>query len=284
MKNHIMAVLASVAVFSTAAFAGGEGISALDGLKVYAGPQVSVETPVAVPAPIGKISSVKGSYGFEPVPDPESFSGFSCRNEEGTLGHNTIDLEELARTKVGVCGNFTGMNLPKGFDLTGADLRGAQFIYSSIPGVKMDKADLTGAVFFAVDAYWTQLSEAVLTGAWVENSTFGYSNFNRVQMQKGAFRGVMLYGVQMAFANLDGIDMRGCAMYGDGASMEGTSMIGADLRNAYFTNYEAYGGSDNTTDFTGTVLRDAIYNEKSRFPFNGDEVVKRGMILRPGEY
>ena len=91
-------------------------------------------------------------------------------------------------------------------------------------------------------------------------------------------------GVQMAFANLDGIDMRGCAMYGDGASMEGTSLIGADLRNAYFTNYEAYGGSDNITNFEGTVLRGAIYNEKSRFPFNGEEASKRGMILRPGEY
>ena len=284
MGKHIAGVIVSIAVLSTAAFAGGEGLSALDGLKKYAGPQVSLEMPVALPAPVGGASSGKASYGFEPVADPESFSGFSCRNEEGTLGHNPIDLEELARTKIGVCGNFTGMNLPKGFDLTGADLRGAQFIYSAIPGAKMDKADLTGAVFFAVDAYWSSFTEAVLTGAWMENSTFGYGKFNRAQMQNSSIRGVMLYGVRMADANLDGVDMRGCAMYGDGATLAGASMIGADLRNAYFTNYEGYGGSDNTTEFTGTVLRDAVYNEKSRFPFNGDEAVKRGMILRPGEY
>jgi len=58
-----------------------KGVSALDGLKKYAGPQVSVETPVAVPAPVGKASSGKGSYGFEPVADAESFGG--------NRGHNT---------------------------------------------------------------------------------------------------------------------------------------------------------------------------------------------------
>ena len=283
MKKHIAAVVVSVAVLSTAAFAGGGRISALGALEKYAGPEASVAIPVPQ-ALVGGVSTGKSSYGFEPVADPQAFSGFTCRNADGVQGLNDIDLEELARTKVGYCGNFKGVALPRGFDLRGGDLRGAEFIYSAIPGVRFDKADLTGAVFFAVDAYWSNFTEAVLTGAWLENSTFGYGKFNRAQMRNSSLRGVMLYGVRMADANLDGVDMRGCAMYGDGATLAGASMVGADLRNAYFTNYEGYGGSDNTTDFMGTVLRDAVYNEKSRFPFDGTEAGLRGMVLRPGEY
>ncbi|PKM98900.1 MAG: hypothetical protein CVU79_01225 [Elusimicrobia bacterium HGW-Elusimicrobia-3] len=266
-------------MFSAAAFAAGNSSSALGELEVYAGPRVSLEVPAAQPA-----LPRSSSFAFKPVPDPEAFSGFSCRDAYGNKGLNDIDLQELADTKVGYCGDFKGASLPKGFDLSGADLRGAEFVYASIAGVRMAKADLTGATFFALDAYWLDLTEAVMNGIWIENSTLGYGKLDRVQMKNASVRGVMLYGVRMSYANLDGIDMRGCAMYGDGATMEGTSMIGADLRNAYFTNYEAYGGSDNTTDFTGTVMRDAIYNEKSRFPFAADEAARRGMILRPGEY
>lgn len=279
MKNRIYAVSALIVSFSAAAFAAGNSSSALGELGEYAGAQVSLEIPAAAAA-----LPRSSSFAFTPVPDPEAFSGFSCRDTDGNKGLNAIDLQELADTKVGYCGNFKGTALPKGFDLRGADLRGAEFVYASIAGVKMAKADLTGATFFALDAYWLDLTEAVMNGIWIENSTLGYGKLDRVQMKNASVRGVMLYGVRMSFANLDGIDMRGCAMYGDGATMEGTSMIGADLRNAYFTNYEAYGGSDNTTDFTGTVTRDAIYNEKSRFPFGADEAAKRGMILRPGEY
>lgn len=283
MKNRICAVSGLIVLFSAAAFAAGNSSSALGELEEYAGPRVSLEVPAAQPAATAGLAR-SSSFSFKPVPDPEAFSGYSCRDAYGNKGLNSIDLRELAVTKVGYCGNFKGTSLPKGFDLSGADLRGAEFVYASIAGVRMAKADLTGATFFALDAYWLDLTEAVMNGIWIENSTFGYGKLDRVQMKNASVRGVMLYGVRMSFANLDGIDMRGCAMYGDGATMEGTSMIGADLRNAYFTNYEAYGGSDNTTDFTGTVMRDAMYNEKSHFPFGADEAVKRGMILRPGEY
>lgn len=283
MKNSIGAVSALVVLFSTAAFAAGNSSSALGELEIYAGPQALLEAQVVPAAEVGE-SARSGSFGFAPVADPEAFSGFSCRDAYGNKGLNEIDLQELADTKVGYCGDFRGMSLPKGFDLSGADLRGAQFAYASIAGVRMNKADLTGASLFALDAYWVDLTEAVMNGIWIENSTLGYGKLDRVQMKNASVRGVMLYGVRMSFANLDGVDMRGCAMYGDGATLEGTSMKGADLRNAYFTNYEAYGGADNTTDFTGTMVEGSSYNEKSRFPFGADEAAKRGMILRPGEY
>lgn len=282
--SRLTAVIISIFISAGSVSAGEKHVSALWVLEQYAGKQATPELPAAVAAPVPKASPKKSSLDFEPVPDPEAPGGLSCRNAQGTEGLNDIDLQELASTKVGYCGNFKGVTLPDRFDLRGADLRGAQFVYANIIGARMSKADLTGAVFFAVDAYHVDMSDALMNGVWVENSTFGYGNLRRVQMTGGAFRGVMLYGVKLSFANLDGVDMRGCAMYGEGATLEGTSMKGADLRNAYFTNYEAYGGSDNTTIFDGTVLAGSIYNEKSRFPFDGDEALKRGMTLRPGEY
>lgn len=283
MKNRMCTVSGFIVLFSAAAFAAGNSSSALGELEIYAGPRASLEAQVVPVVEVGE-SARSSSFAFAPVPDPEAFSGFSCRDAYGNKGLNEIDLQELADTKTGYCGDFRGISLPKGFDLSGADLRGAEFVYASISGVNFAKADLTGATLFALDAYWVDLTEAVMNGIWIENSTLGYGKLDRVQMKNASVRGVMLYGVKMSFANLDGVDMRGCAMYGDGATLEGTSMKGADLRNAYFTNYEAYGGADNTTDFTGTMLEGSIYNEKSRFPFAADEAVKRGMILRPGEY
>ncbi len=231
------------------------------------------------------VKKKSSSFLYSPVPDPDVPGSFLCLNEDGDLGFNDIDMQELSETKIGYCGNFSGWSFPAGFDLNGADLRGAVFQQASVYRVKMNGADLRGSMFWAVDGYWVELKNALLTGAWIENTTFGYGKLQGIQMQYGAFRGVMLYAVDLSHAILDDIDMRGVTMYGDGATLEGTSMLRADLRNAYFRIDEGYGGMSETTNFTDVLLTGAFYNERSKFPFRGkEECDKRGMIFKAGDY
>lgn len=167
-------------------------------------------------------------------------SEYVCKNGEGRLGYNKIEVRELLRTKSGECADLEGMPL-RYVDLMGADLDGA----------RLGKSDLTGA----------NLHGASLNGADLSRTLLSLANLGGAQM-------IAVYAVE---ANLS------MAVLTD-AKLTKAHLTDADLSAAHLVAAELSGADLRSAVMEKTHLERSTYDSQTRLPFGEDEAAKRGMF------
>lgn len=145
----------------------------------------------------------------------------------------------LIRRKDGNVLIDTGVSL----DLSGQDLKDANFRGLDIEGGNLSDSDLRGADFSGAELYGTYLYRADCTEC--------------------NFADALLRGVVLDEANLSGVNLNGTRLLNDNMDVP-CSLLGADLRSA---------------DLTDSVLTGCEYDSTTLFPAGFDPVA-RGMVRK----
>ena len=112
---------------------------------------------------------------------------FFCRNAKDQEGYNQISVEELKRSRNGVCADLAGLVL------YGIQLQQANLGLANLKGAYLLDADLRGANLFlahleSADLRGADLSGAHLTGADLTQATIGLSpSFNETDLKGAQF-------------------------------------------------------------------------------------------------
>ncbi|MCB0341749.1 MAG: pentapeptide repeat-containing protein [Pseudobdellovibrionaceae bacterium] len=176
----------------------------------------------------------KNDLGFRFQWDEPSKTGV-CKNDRGEEGYNPHF--------VGPCGDMRGMKLGR-VKLNGADLSGA-----ILDGLDLRNAQLNGAILVGVKARGTDFSKAYLNGA-------------------------KLYSADVSGAVLDRTELNGA--YLDNADLSGAVVIHAQMHGAQMSHANLAGTKINSPMDTANV-RGAIVAIGTELPFGIKEASARGM-------
>ncbi len=144
-------------------------------------------------------------------------------------------------------------------DLSGADLRRADFEEAHLSKVSFREADLRLANLSGVDLADANLLRANLARALLPRS----------DLSRAILRGAMLVQASFRQALLSGADLRQASL--NRANLEGAKLLGADLRGAVL-NKTILGGADlSEADLRGAILigADLLEADFSRADLNG---------------
>lgn len=148
-----------------------------------------------------------------------------------------------------------------GIDLTGAQLQKANLGGADLEGATLTKAQLNSVILKDAKVKDAFLSQAVLTDALMSNTDLSGSNLVRSSLE----------GADLSNAKLDNSDLTNAKLQNaifKNAHLANSNLTKADLRDADFT--------DAILTET-TVLKGAIYNQRTQFPTNFNPTGK-GMI------
>ena len=129
-------------------------------------------------------------------------------------------------------------------DLSGADLKRANFRYANLNDANLEHANLEGA----------NLGRAFLEGAELHGATQRGAHFFSADLRHADLRDADLREAQLWYAHLDRADLRGANLAG--ADLRGSDLAAADLRRADLGSASLAGASLLRTD-----LRDASLAE-----------------------
>ncbi len=175
--------------------------------------------------------------------------------------------------------DFTGMALPAGADLSGAQLFGNTFATTNLAGRTLHAADLHGVDLHGANLAFADLSYANLAGADLHGATVTGTDFTGANLAGADTTG------WVTTTDLSGLDLRGADFSGQdltgyrfaGSDLRGVSFQHANLTSADLTSADAGGASfDHATwtgadltgaDLTGAVLTNGAFGAVTGFTF-----------------
>lgn len=130
-------------------------------------------------------------------------------------------------------------------DLKQADLRGVDLSFANLRGADLRKADLSHSILIGADLQGAKLDRATLNGARLQGANLSETSIT--------------WGLLMA-ADLSGANLQGASL--DAANLTQSTLQGANLSGTYL----------NSADLRETVLKDAYYNDFTRFESDFDPI------------
>ena len=129
-----------------------------------------------------------------------------------------------------------------GADLTGADLRQANFSGTDLRQANLWKADLSEA----------DLRDANLSGASLMGATLRRAHLGGADLYGSHLMGADLSGADLSGANLNEVDLREAVL--SGASLREAHLMGANLKKANLSGADLSGADLRGTSFVRTVI------------------------------
>lgn len=174
---------------------------------------------------------------------------YVCRDADGQGGLNKVSVEDVKRSKAGECAK-----------LSHEDLAGLAILRTNLEEGNFKGANLYGAVLLRVD-----FEKADLSGA----------DLSRADLRGADFKGAKMHLTDLSNTWMAGADLRK-----------------ADLRGAYLSMARMWEAKFNEADLRGAIvgepselylldgadLSGAIYDAKTKLPFDEAEAGKRGMV------
>jgi uncharacterized protein YjbI with pentapeptide repeats len=146
--------------------------------------------------------------------------------------------------------NFYGANLTEsnvsGADLSGADFREANLFKADLHEANLRTANLTGALLVDVDFSGADLSGASLLAAHLNRADLMRADLNRAYLKEADLRGANLTGANLMRADLNRADLSEASLSGanlTGANLIHALLVDADITDADLTGCRIYGVS-----------------------------------------
>jgi len=117
----------------------------------------------------------------------------------------------------------------KVYDLSDADLRGAELVGADLRGAELVGADLRGAKLQGANLRDAELSDAELSDAKLQGADLRGANLEVAELANANLEGANLANAKLGYANLQGANLQG-------ANLQGAKLRVADLRVADLTN------------------------------------------------
>ncbi|QFS47639.1 pentapeptide repeat-containing protein [Nostoc sphaeroides CCNUC1] len=126
---------------------------------------------------------------------------------EQALALNQLDLDQLKATSACPRCNLSGADLTK-FNLTGANLRGADLSGATLSQANLTNADLTGANLEGAVLNTANLSGASLTGANLKSASLENADLSNAGFISANLEAANLKDAKLQFTNFRGANFR----------------------------------------------------------------------------
>lgn len=133
------------------------------------------------------------------------------------------------------------------FDLSKANLKGADLSNTKLKGVNFYKANLNEANLFGIDLIGINLSEANLNKACLIEADLSESNLSKTNLSEANLKSAKLIKTNLKEANLSKTNL-------NKAKLIGASLESANLKEAYFTGADLYKVNLSKSDLRGVDL------------------------------
>jgi uncharacterized protein YjbI with pentapeptide repeats len=183
------------------------------------------------------------------VPNPEQLSllkqgvdvwnAWRKDNPEAIPYLNEANLSGMNLRKANFCRSFLQFANLENTDLTGADLRQAKLYTANLIGARLDGADLSNAdlEFSFMDR--ARCIGANFAGAELGDAVLRHANFAQAKLEDAYLLEADLLGANFSFAKLIRTDFRWAKLYNvnfDGAVLENADFTGAHIGGTLFVN------------------------------------------------
>ncbi len=181
--------------------------------------------------------------------------------------------------------NLMGIRLPKGENLSGAQLVGANLTDARMIGVNLSNVNATGAIFRGANLAYANLTNSIFSNAVFEGDSFigpanlSYAYMPNAKLDHAHLNGVTadyaqiyggqatvlqatMVGIHLANSILSNMDFSQAAMKGatlTGANLISTNFLGADLTSANLINASIQGARFDGAVLYGADLQNAAY-------------------------
>lgn len=225
-------------------------------------------------AALSRVSEEKtASIRIDPAILPATLHRLAGHVEEVSVARDTLHIFDLTRANLrganlwGVrltgadltSAHLTGANLTRASlwnaYLTHADLTGANLTRSHLMSADLTGANLTGANLTGADLRGADLKGALLTGADLRGADLTDANLRGSDLTDANLRGTNLTGADLTGAHLTGADLTGGKLRG--AKLEGANLRGANLMNAHLTGTDLIDANVRGANLRGADLTDA---------------------------
>jgi len=213
--------------------------------------------------PLKRLSTrkyIRPDNAREASPGPPSPSVAPKTNQAPPMS-SAAALQKVASDRQrDITANLSSANL-QGTDLLGADLSEVSMYNVNLKEANLKQSNLRHSILNGADLSKANLSEANLSEARLENANLcgadlSSANLNGAHFNSANLGDANLSGANLSWADLINADLRGANLYE--ANLREAKLHGADLRGA---------------DLRWTKLREALYNNATRWPenFNPDQ-------------